>query len=160
MINIALTKEPATGIQISHERIHLRTRDCLEFIDITEEVRAQVAGTGIRDGIVNIQTLHTTAMVMVNEHEPLLLEDLARALEALAPRGYRYRHDDFAVRTVNLTPNENPNGHAHCKALFLRSSESLNLVNGEIQLGPWQRIFFVELDCARDRTLSVIVMGC
>jgi secondary thiamine-phosphate synthase enzyme len=159
MINIALTKEPAAGIQISHERIHLRTRDCLQFIDITEEVRAQVAGTGIRDGIVNIQTLHTTAMVMVNEHEPLLLEDLARALEALAPRGYRYRHDDFAVRTVNLTPNENPNGHAHCKALFLRSSESLNLVNGEIQLGPWQRIFFVELDCARDRTLSVIVMG-
>jgi secondary thiamine-phosphate synthase enzyme len=160
MINIALTKEPAAGIQISHERIHLRTRDCLQFIDITEEVRAQVAGTGIRDGIVNIQTLHTTAMVMVNEHEPLLLEDLARALEDLAPRGYRYRHDDFAVRTVNLTPNENPNGHAHCKALFLRSSESLNLVNGEIQLGPWQRIFFVELDCARDRTLSVIVMGC
>ncbi len=58
-----------------------------------------------------------------------------------------------------MTPDEKPNGHAHCKALFLRSSETINIVDGRLQLGRWQRIFLLELDCPRRRTVSVMVMG-
>ena len=67
-----------------------------------------------------------------------------------APRDGRYRHDDPAVRTVNLTADERPNGHAHCRALLLPTSVCLNIVDGRLQLGRWQRVFFVELDGPRE----------
>jgi secondary thiamine-phosphate synthase enzyme len=143
----------------SHDVLRIQTRERLEFIDVTEEVQAVVAASGIQHGVVNIQTRHTTGAIIVNEHEPLLLEDLKSTLERLAPRKASYRHDDFTIRTVNLTPEEKPNGHAHCKALFLPVAGLINVHDGEMQLGRWQRIFFVELDCARDRTFSVLVMG-
>jgi secondary thiamine-phosphate synthase enzyme len=150
---------PPPAFRTLHRRITLRTRECLQFIDLTGELTSLVAASGVVNGTVNVQSRHTTAAIVVNEDEPLLLEDLKRTLEGLAPRGADYRHDDFSVRTANLTPDEQPNGHAHCKALFLRASETVNVVNGELQLGRWQRVFFVELDCARAREVSVLVMG-
>ena len=151
--------EPSV-FQTFHDFVDLQTSESLQFIDITEEVRVCVAASGIRSGVVHVQSQHTTAAILINEHEPLLLEDLKRTLERLAPRTHAYDHDNFDVRTVNLTPDEKPNGHAHCKALFLRSSEAIHVVNGELQLGTWQRIFFLELDCARKRKVSILTMGC
>ena len=114
---------------------------------------------GLRFGIVNVQTLHTTTAVVVNEHEPLLLADFQALLEAAAPGDGRYRHDDTTVRTVNMTDAERPNGHAHCRALLLPSSACLNVTNGRLRLGQWQRVFFVELDGPRERDLSVLIVG-
>lgn len=149
---------PAT-FQVFHRTLTLQTRECLQFIDLTEEIVRFVRNAKITHGIVNIQTHHTTASIIINENEPLLLNDLKRSIERFAPRDASYQHDDFAVRTENLTPDEQPNGHAHCKALALKASETLNIINGELQLGRWQRVFFVELDCARERTVSVVAMG-
>jgi secondary thiamine-phosphate synthase enzyme len=142
-----------------HARIHLTTRCPTEFIDLTSRLEALVADAGIRFGILNVQTLHTTTAVVVNEHEPLLLTDFEALLEAAAPGNGAYRHDDTAVRTVNLTDAERPNGHAHCRALLLPSSACLNVTNGRLQLGQWQRVFFVELDGPREREISVLVFG-
>jgi thiamine phosphate synthase YjbQ (UPF0047 family) len=58
-----------------------------------------------------------------------------------------------------MEPGELANGHAHCKSLYLRTSETVNLLDGVLQLGRWQRIFFLELDRARDRSLSVQILG-
>jgi secondary thiamine-phosphate synthase enzyme len=146
-------------MQILHHTLHLQTTECLQFIDLTERITGLVAASGVQHGLANIQTLHTTTAIIVNEHEPLLLEDMKRSLERLAPRDVKYQHDEFDIRTANLTPDERPNGHAHCQAMFLRASETLNIVNGELQLGRWQRIFFVELDGERERTVSVTLMG-
>jgi len=153
-----IERNPA-AMPIFHHALHLQTTECLQFIDLTERITELVAASGVAHGLINIQTTHTTTAIMVNEHEPLLLEDLKRTLERLAPREAKYRHDEFDIRTANLTPDERPNGHAHCKAMFLRTSETLNIVNGELQLGRWQRIFFIELDDARERTVSITVMG-
>ena len=143
-----------------HSRIRVETRHPTEFIDLTDQIDARVLATGIRDGLVNVQTLHTTTAIVVNEHEPLLLADFAALLERLAPPHGRYQHDDMAVRTVNLAPGERANGHAHCRALLLGSpSASLNLAEGRLQLGRWQRIFLVELDGPRCREVSVQVLG-
>jgi secondary thiamine-phosphate synthase enzyme len=109
--------------------------------------------------MVVVQTKHTTTAILVNEHEPLLLEDMKKALERLAPRGGVYQHNDWDTRTANLSPDEPANGHSHCKALFLRTAETLNLVDGALELGRWQRIFFIELDSARKRTVSVLLLG-
>ncbi|HUI42675.1 MAG TPA: secondary thiamine-phosphate synthase enzyme YjbQ [Terriglobia bacterium] len=147
------------ALRAHHESICLETSRCLEFLDITEAVRERVRRSGVRDGLVNLQTRHTTTAILVGEHEPLLIEDLTALLEKLAPCRSQYRHDDFTVRTVNMCPDEEKNGHSHCKALFLRSSETLNVVEGRMDLGAWQRIFLIELDRARARTVSVMVLG-
>ncbi|HSP06899.1 MAG TPA: secondary thiamine-phosphate synthase enzyme YjbQ [Acidobacteriota bacterium] len=142
-----------------HEDIRFRSKRCLQFIDVTDRIVKIVGDSGIRHGLANIQTRHTTAAVLINENEPLLLKDLKRTLERIAPRKHSYRHDDFTVRTVNMEPGELANGHAHCKSLYLRASETVNLLDGILQLGRWQRIFFLELDRARDRSLSVQILG-
>ncbi len=131
------------SVEVCHRTLHLHPEECLQFIDLTAALRQFVADSGIIHGLVNVQTRHTTTAIIVNENEPLLLEDLKKSLERLAPRTVSYQHDDFDIRTENLTPDERPNGHSHCKALFLRSSETLNIINGELDLGRWQRVFFV-----------------
>jgi secondary thiamine-phosphate synthase enzyme len=142
-----------------HERIRIATGRAMEFIDLTERVEALVAGAGINAGLVNIQSLHTTTAIVVNEHEPLLLDDFDTLLARTAPSEAPYRHDDMDVRTVNLAPGERPNGHAHCRALLLPTSVLLNVAGGRLQLGRWQRIFLVELDGPRAREVSVLLLG-
>lgn len=149
----------ARSSKILHQKIHLTTTERLQFIDLTERVVELVKESGIQHGLVNIQTKHTTTAIVINEHEPLLLEDMKKVLDRIAPPDQYYQHNDFSIRTVNLTPEEVGNGHAHCQALFLRASEMLNLVDGRLEIGRWQRIFFIELDHARERTISVMVMG-
>lgn len=148
-----------TDWRVAHSLIRLHTEACLEFIDITERIAARVADAAVHIGIVNVQSQHTTAALLVNENEPLLLDDFRAALERFAPRSIDYRHDDLRARTVNLEPGEPRNGHAHVKALLLRASESLNIIDGRLHIGRWQRIFLVELDRARDRAVSVLVFG-
>ena len=142
-----------------HDRIRVTTERPMEFIDLTDRIEALVAEAGIHAGLVNIQSLHTTTAIIVNEHEPLLLLDFAALLTRLAPKDAPYRHDDMDVRTVNLAAGERPNGHAHCHGLLLGSSVSLNFADGRLQLGRWQRVFLVELDGPRIREVSVGVLG-
>lgn len=142
-----------------HQVIQLQTKCCLQFIDITDQIDALQRRSGIQNGILNIQTKHTTTAILINEHEPLLLQDMAITLERLSPRTFEYGHNNFEIRTVNLTPFEDENGHSHCKAMLLPTSQTINVAQGELQLGRWQRIFFIELDKARKRFVSVMLLG-
>ena len=142
-----------------HIRLRISTDRPTQFIDLTERLDALVAQSGVRLGIVNVQTLHTTTAVVVNEHEPLLLTDFVALLERLAPVDAGYRHDEALARTANVIAGERINGHAHCRALCLAPSANLNVVDGALVLGRWQRVFLVELDGPRDRELSVVVSG-
>jgi secondary thiamine-phosphate synthase enzyme len=148
---------PARGF--GHAHIRIATNYPTQFIDLTDRLEALVAQSGIRFGFVNVQSLHTTAAIVVNENEPLLLSDFADALERSAPARAVYRHDDVAVRTVNLTADERVNGHAHCRALILGLSACINVIYGRLHLGAWQRVFLVELDGPRDREISVLILG-
>ena len=142
-----------------HDRIRLATAEAMEFIDVTDRIEAIAAAAGICAGLVNIQSLHTTTAIVVNEHEPLLLDDFDTLLARTVPGDASYRHDDMDRRTVNLAPGERANGHAHCRALLLPVSALLNVAGGRLQLGRWQRIFLVELDGPRAREISVLVLG-
>jgi secondary thiamine-phosphate synthase enzyme len=142
-----------------HARIRVATERAVEFVDLTPRIEELAATAGIHAGIVNIQSRHTTTAIVVNEHEPLLLADFESLLARVAPDDAGYRHDDLGERTVNLTPEERVNGHAHCRALLLGSSACLNVAEGRLQLGCWQRVFLVELDGPRVREVSVLVLG-
>lgn len=142
-----------------NKTIDLETKEELEFIDITDRVTSFVEESRVKDGLVNVQTPHTTAAIIVNENEPLLMEDFKKHLQKAASRDLDYRHNDFSVRTVNMCPDECANGHAHCRAIHLPVSATLNLIEGELQLGQWQRIFFVELDKSRKRKFQIQILG-
>ena len=129
-----------------------------QFIDLTDRLGRIVASRGVAAGVLNVQTLHTTTAIVVNEHEPLLLEDFQQQLEETAPDDGRYRHDDASARAVNVKAEERTNGHAHCRALFLPTAVSLNVIEGRLVLGRWQRVFFVELDGPQEREISAMVL--
>jgi secondary thiamine-phosphate synthase enzyme len=139
--------------------IQLETRHPTQFIDLTDQVEALISTAGLQTGLVNVQSLHTTTAIVVNEHEPLLLADVAAMLERLASQEAVYRHDNVSLRGANCVLGERPNGHSHCRALLLASAVCLNIAGGRLQLGRWQRLFLVELDGPRTREVSVLLMG-
>jgi secondary thiamine-phosphate synthase enzyme len=142
------------------EELELETTAAPSFHDITEEVCAIVAESGVSFGHVTVFSCHTTAAIRINEHEPLLLRDMARTLRQIAPSDAYYEHNDFGRRTVNMHPDEPANGHSHCQHLFLSTSESIPVIDGKPQLGRWQSIFLIELDQPKLRQVLVTVVGC
>jgi secondary thiamine-phosphate synthase enzyme len=151
--------EPGAGFACWSESIELVTSTAPEFIDLTEQVESIVARSAVAEGLAVVFSRHTTAAITLNELEPLLLEDMAEFLDRLAPRSHAYRHNDFDVRTVNMTADESPNGHAHCLQLVLGASQTVPIRDGRLILGQWQRIFLVELDRARPREAVVQTFG-
>ncbi len=147
-------------LKLCHDRVDLVTRQRVQFIDITGLVRERVRRSGVAYGVVNVHTKHTTTAVVLNENEDLLMRDFEDRLESWAPRDDAYRHNDLdARRFQRMAPDEKPNGDAHARALLLGASETLNISEGIVELGEWQRLFLVELDGPRSRTLSILVMG-
>ena len=139
-------------------RARIRTTEPIGVVDLTARVEAFLEAAGLEAGWVNVQTRHTTTGICVNEDEPLLLSDLLALLERLSPRGAGYAHDALHLRP-GVPPDERPNGHAHAKALLLRTAETLNVADGRLQLGRWQRVLLVELDGPREREVSLLAMG-
>jgi secondary thiamine-phosphate synthase enzyme len=144
---------------LRHTTIRIETQHPTQFVDLTDEVRAFVEGSKVQNGLVNIQGLHTTTAIIVNEHDPLLLSDFGALLERLMPQDGFYRHDNVGLRTSNCVLADRPNGHSHCRALLLAPSVTLNIAAGRLQLGTWQRVFLVELDGPRTRSVSVVAIG-
>ena len=133
-------------MKISNKTIEIKTKEQFDIIDLTEKIKSFIKKSNVKNGLINIQSLHTTTAVFVQEKEPLLLRDIKKYLERIVPQSINYNHDDFSIRTVNICEDECRNGHSHCKALGLPTSVTLNLINGEVQLGRWQTILFIELD--------------
>ena len=104
-------------------------------------------------------SLRTTAAVVLNENEPLLLQDMGAMLERLSATAGLYQHNDLSRRTGAMDPEECANGHAHCQHLLIGASENIPVADGRLDLGRWQRIFLLELDRPRDRQLVVQVFG-
>ena len=140
----------------------LRTAGGLTVTDITAEVQEAVRESGIRNGICSVYSPHTTCSVRVNEWETGFLEDFAVLLKRLVPTDHYYAHDDWDRRTENICPEDMDfgNGHSHCMSMLLGpAGESVPVREGELCLGTWQRVLFLELDRERDRRWLVQVVG-
>ena len=146
-------------MQTAHKLLEYQTKKLFDFIDITEDIKSFLKESNIKNGLINVQILHTSSALTVNENEPLLIEDIKRSLESTASSKLKYQHDNFSVRTVNLCEDECKNGHSHCKAIHLLVNATLNLIEGELQLGQWQKIMLIELDRARMREVQVQIIG-
>ena len=137
----------------------VKTKCAPEFIDITQWVSECISESKIANGFAVVYSKHTTAAVKINENEPLLLDDMACFLEKIFPRHHNYQHNNFEIRTVNMNEDESPNGHAHLQHLLLGTSETVPVMDGAMQFGTYQSIFFIELDHPRPREVMVQVVG-
>jgi secondary thiamine-phosphate synthase enzyme len=135
------------------ETITLATTSPLEFVDITDRVRAAFGRSGVTRGIVQVFSAHTTAAIRVNERCERLQRDMVKRLRDFAPSGNGYEHDADTV-------DGRANAHSHLMSLALGASESIPVAGGRLQLGEWQSVFFIELDGPRDaRSATVTIVG-
>jgi secondary thiamine-phosphate synthase enzyme len=149
-------------VKVFQRETELRTAGGLSVRDITDEVNEAVRESGITTGIACIYSPHTTCCVRVNEFENGFLEDFATLLRRLVPSETYYALDDWDRRTENVCDEDMQagNGHAHCMSMLLGSAgEAIPVRDGELCLGTWQRVLFLELDRERDRRWLVQVVG-
>ncbi len=127
-------------------------------MDITAQVNEIISDSGIREGQVAIYSPHTTASIMINHNEAMLLQDFMRTLYKLVPVSDRYSHDLFELNRDKASDGRS-NGHSHCKAMLLSASETVPIEKGHMLLSETQSIFVVEMDGARARDIIVQLIG-
>lgn len=143
-------------MQYSNHTIEITTGAEIEFHDVTGSIRELITRAGIRHGQVVVSALHTTCAITVNENEPRLLQDIPDVLTRLVPPAAEYLHNDIEARGM---PDEPRNAHAHIIAMLLGSSQTLSVAEGDLALGTWQSVLFLELDGPRQRRAHVQLIG-
>ncbi len=133
------------------QQITVRTRGHGDMHDLTEQVAAMVAASGIQTGTVTVFNVGSTAAVGTIEFEPGLQRDLPELLDKLIPPSRSYGHEQAW---------HDGNGHSHLQATLLGPSLAVPIAGGQLVLGTWQQIFHLECDIrGRQRTVVVTVVG-
>ena len=130
------------------EYLVMRTARPRELVNLTEKVRAIVRASGVVDGLALVSSMHITSAVFVNDNEPGLHHDIEAWAERLAPRG------DYQHHRTGET-----NGDAHLKNLLLGHQVVLPVTGGDLDLGPWEQVFYGEFDGQRPKRVIVKVVG-
>ena len=121
------------------------------FIHITPHVQECLDESGVQEGFVLVNAMHITASVFINDNESGLHEDYEKWLEKLAPHEpiNHYRH--------NLTGEDN--GDAHLKRQVMGREVVVAVTEGQLDFGPWERIFYGEFDGRRRKRVLVKIIG-
>jgi len=129
--------------------VEVRSERRGEYIDITTEIEKMIDKSEVRNGVVIIHELHTTAALTIQENDTSVHEDTKEIMDKLVPLDREYRH----------SYEGNANAAAHIKNQIFGSNLAIPVIDGKIALGTWQRIFLVELFEGRKRRIAVCVMG-
>lgn len=149
-----VTSATAGSLSIHGETLVIETDERLELVDLTERVMSMVRKLKVREGLVNLWSMHTTCTLFINEFQTALLSDIKSFLEEMVARDAAWMHND-----PEHSDCDRMNADSHLRALVLGHSLTLQVSGGEVVLGQWQRILMAELDGPRSRTLRVQVMG-
>ena len=141
-------------MKMSRETIEIHTEEGQQFLDVTKSIQEIVDRSGVRNGMLLVNGLHTTIALFINEFQSALLDDVASTLQKLIPRRVGYLHDD-----PNYSDCDRANAHAHLRATLLGRPIALGIADGEIILGQYQRVILAELDGPRERRLQVQMVG-
>jgi len=139
---------------IAVHRLEIETTKRVEIRDLTALVQEIVRATGVAAGLVTLSTMHTTTAVFVNEPQSALLEDVEQLLERLAPRDEDWKHND-----PRYSDCDRQNADAHLRAIMLGSSVTLQVAEGALTMGQWQRVLMAELDGPRTRQLVLQILA-
>ncbi len=127
------------------------TKQRQEIIDITDELEAELAKSGIREGFALVSAMHISALVFVNDHESGLWRDILYWLEhTVAPWGpARYHHNETGE----------DNAAAHLRSLTMGHEVIVPVTAGKLDFGPWQRVFYGEWDGQRRKRVVIKILG-
>ena len=116
------------------------------FYEINEKVSKVLRESGIRDGLCNVFVKGTTAGLLINENDRMLIEDFRKLLEMIAPRNHLYQHPE--------------NAQSHLRAAMLGNNITIPVAEGGLMIGTWQNIMLFEFDVVdREREVVVTVYG-
>ena len=124
----------------------------MDFVNITAQVAAAVARSGVLDGLCLVNAMHITASVFINDDEGGLHQDYKKWLEQLAPfdpSPQRYAH--------NRTGEDNAD--AHLKRTVMGREVVVAITNGKLDFGPWEAIFYGEFDGQRPKRVLIKILG-
>jgi secondary thiamine-phosphate synthase enzyme len=141
-------------MKVVRDTIEVQTQESQQFLDVTKQTQDVVRRSGIRNGTLLINSLHTTIALFVNEFQSALLDDLGVVLQRLIPRRDGYFHDD-----PRYSDCDRGNAHAHLRATLLGRPITLAVSEGEAVLGQYQSVILAELDGPRERRLQVQIVG-
>ncbi len=133
-------------MKVFNESFKFSTKGEIDLVDLTSKVQDIVANSGVENGLAHVFAPHATGILILTEYEPSLMADLKDTLERLIPKRASYRHPS--------------NAHSHLRSVFLCPDRTLPIIDGQVVLGTWQSLVFVETDVyPRQRTIVVQVIG-
>ncbi len=137
---------------VHSKQFEIRSEGNNQVLNITEQVSRCAAETAVKDGVVTVFVVGSTAGITTTEFEPgLVNRDLAVAFEGIAPENGDYLHEQTW---------HDDNGHSHVRATLLGPSLTVPIVGGKLTLGTWQQIVLIDFDTrSRERRIIVQVMG-
>jgi secondary thiamine-phosphate synthase enzyme len=132
----------------------LESDEHVQVLDLTKQIRDIVREADITDGLLVVNSLHTTCALFVNEFQGALIDDLVTMLRQLVADKDSYKHDD-----PRYSDCERGNGSAHLRAALIGRSVVVGICEGELSIGRFQSILFAELDGPRQRGIDVQIFG-
>jgi secondary thiamine-phosphate synthase enzyme len=148
------TSAAAGTMVVRGESLVVQTDERLELIDLTDRLMTVVRESGIREGVVNVWSMHTTCALFISEFQAALVADIKGLLERIVGRDEEWLHNDPAHSDCDRM-----NADSHLRSLLLGHSVTLQIAGGEVVLGQWQRVLMAELDGPRARSLRVQMLG-
>lgn len=132
------------------EYLWFNTKDRRDYINITRQVEEIVRRSRIKEGLCLVNAMHITASVYINDAEQGLIKDFDDWLEELAPHEpvSQYRHNTYE-----------DNADAHLKRQIMGRDIVVAVTNGQLDLGPWEQIYYGEFDGRRRKRVLVKVIG-
>ena len=121
------------------------------ILNITPQVQECVTKSGVREGLVLVNSMHISASVFINDNEGGLFQDWETWLEKLAPEKphSQYRHNDTGE----------DNADAHLKRTIMGRETVVAITNGKLDFGTWEQIFYGEFDGKRRKRVLVKIIG-
>ena len=133
------------------KQIKISSKSENDIIDITEQVADAISESGISNGTITVFVSVSTGAITTIEYEPGLVKDFPEMLSRVAPDDINYEHEQRW---------HDGNGRSHVKASLVGPSLTIPFKDGQLLLGTWQQIVFLELDTrARTRTLVLQIIG-
>jgi secondary thiamine-phosphate synthase enzyme len=136
------------------ESLLVETAKRIELVDITDTVMERVRGSGVREGLASLWSLHTTCALFINEAQKALHADILRVLEQVVERDAEWMHND-----PQHSDCDRMNADSHLRAMLLGHSVTVQISGGEPVLGQWQRVIVAEMDGPRARSIRIQLLG-
>ena len=141
-------------LKVARKTFTMLSEHKTQILDITKTIRDVMLSADIKEGILLVNSLHTTCALFVNEFQGALVDDLKTMMERLVADNAGYKHDD-----PRFSDCERGNATSHLRAALLGRSVAVGISGGELSLGRFQSILFAELDGPRPRSIDIQIMG-